>query len=343
MSRKIIPAANNNGLDAPYLSSNHKVMQYLQNTGHCSNANNNNSSFNAQHKNLGLRNNMYDDKYTFMNNNQCNQRMRSCSENNSTPYDIDRLTQFNLNFGSCLSDPGGYRSILSSNTSSSGICSTLSDASHEESISTSPEDLDFNLGFDQISNSDEIELDDPDEVDENEHGKKEKAQISNKINGCRYDQRQWGSMFDHVSHILDTATLLGFGKSNSDTRINELEGFFQKSDSSTTLNSNTDVNNDDLTATNNRKQEQNASLLRDSTSTLCSQDIFSSYAEQSNNDENNDDGDMENAVFKRSNSLGIALSDRKAVLLDKPPKKVVRFADMLVCAVFRFSRKENYV
>jgi hypothetical protein len=36
----------------------------------------------------------------------------------------------------------------------------------------------------------------------------------------------------------------------------------------------------------------------------------------------------------RSNSLGIVQLNRKSALMDKAPKKAVRFADMLVCFVY---------
>jgi hypothetical protein len=43
---------------------------------------------------------------------------------------------------------------------------------------------------------------------------------------------------------------------------------------------------------------------------------------------------MITGVGVRSNSLGIVQLNRKSALLDKAPKKVVRFADMLVCFVY---------
>ena len=55
---------------------------------------------------------------------------------------------------------------MSSNTSSSGICSTSSDPGHEEGTSTSSEDLDFNLGFDQISENDDNEIANLNEIDQ---------------------------------------------------------------------------------------------------------------------------------------------------------------------------------
>jgi hypothetical protein len=43
---------------------------------------------------------------------------------------------------------------------------------------------------------------------------------------------------------------------------------------------------------------------------------------------------MTNGIGIRSNSLGIVQLNGKSVLLDKAPKKVVRFADMLVCFMY---------
>ena len=84
---------------------------------------------------------------------------------------IDTLARYDFSLGSSLSDPGGHCSILSSNTSSSGICSTFSDVGHEENTSTSSEELDFNLGFDQISDhEDDLEIANLDDIDDDEDG-----------------------------------------------------------------------------------------------------------------------------------------------------------------------------
>lgn len=72
------------------------------------------------------------------------------------------------------------------------------------------------------------------------------------------------------------------------------------------------------------------SFLHDSTSTLCSQDRFSAYTD----DDDEDNDHTRNPIAVRSNSLGIAVLDRKSALLDKPPKKIVHFADMMVCFVY---------
>jgi hypothetical protein len=156
----------NNGVNAPILSSNYKVMQYLQNSTCCS-TNNNNNSINGLHKTSSHTHDLYNAKEN--NNHQPSQnRIRSCSENGSTSSVTDTLSRSDLSVGSSLSDPGVYCSIFSSNTSSSGICSTSSDVGHEEGTSTSSEDLDFNLGFDQISDNDDIEIANLDEIEEEE-------------------------------------------------------------------------------------------------------------------------------------------------------------------------------
>ncbi|CAF3147199.1 unnamed protein product, partial [Rotaria sp. Silwood2] len=74
-----------------------------------------------------------------------------------------------------------------------------------------------------------------------------------------------------------------------------------------------------------QQQRQRASLLHDSTYTLCSPDCFSVY----NGCDDHEKDKVAHAIGTCSNSLGIALIDRKSALLDKPPKKVVHFADML--------------
>ncbi|CAF4724312.1 unnamed protein product, partial [Rotaria sp. Silwood2] len=302
-------------------------MQYLQNSARCStnsnnnsnNCNNNNLLF-GQHKTSAQTHDLFYIKDTSMNNNhnhnhnhnQYQQRMRSCSENSPGPSAVDTLSRFDFSYGSSLSDPGGYCSILSSNTSSSGICSTSSDVGHEVDTSASSEDLDFNLGFDQISDNDDFEianLDEIDEYDEYEQYEGENQRISNKNSG-------------------NTAVLLDFGESNSDERNNELERFLRKSYSSTTLNGNVEFNNDDIITDKQirqQQQQQRASLLHDSTYTLCSPDCFSVY----NGCDDHEKDKVAHAIGTCSNSLGIALIDRKSALLDKPPKKVVHFADML--------------
>lgn len=83
--------------------------------------------------------------------------------------------------------------------------------------------------------------------------------------------------------------------------------------------------NDD-TITSDENKQQRPSFLHDSTHTLCPQDRFSDYSEE---DEHENDV-ITSGIGVRSNSLGIVPKNHKSILLDKPPKKVVRFADMLV-------------
>lgn len=87
-------------------------------------------------------------------------------------------------------------------------------------------------------------------------------------------------------------------------------------------------NNDDTITSDRIKQQQRPSFLHDSTHTLCPHDRFSDYLEE---DEHENEV-ITNGIGVRSNSLGIVPNNRKSILLDKPPKKVVRFADMLVCS-----------
>ena len=93
---------------------------------------------------------------------------------------------------------------------------------------------------------------------------------------------------------------------------------------------NYEFNNDDTITADQTKQSQRASFLHDSTYTLCSQDRFSAYTE----DDDQENEHMISGAGVRSNSLGIVQLNGKTALLDKAPKKVVRFADMLVCFVY---------
>jgi hypothetical protein len=190
MSLRTKSTSGNDGVNAPCLSSNHKVIHYLQNSTRCSNNNNNNNNNTSNplivlHKTTSHTHELFNVKDTSMNNNNhpSQHRIRSCSENCSSSSVIDTLSRSDFSIGSSLSDPGGHCSIFSSNTSSSGICSTFSDVGHEEGTSTSSEDLDFNLGFDQISDNDDMEvanLDEIDEEDEHEQNDGENQRISNK-------------------------------------------------------------------------------------------------------------------------------------------------------------------
>ncbi len=192
MSLRTKTTNNTNGVNAPILSSNHKVIHYLQNSTHCSTTNNHTSNpLIVFHKTSSQTHDLFNEKDTSMSHNnqhhhdQSQNRIRSCSDNGSSSYVTDTLSRSDLSLGSSLSDPGGHCSVFSSNTSSSGICSTSSDIGHEEGASTSSEDLDFNLGFDQISDNDDIEvanLDEIDEEDEHEQNRDENQRISNKNN-----------------------------------------------------------------------------------------------------------------------------------------------------------------
>lgn len=174
-----------NGVDAPILSSNHKVIHYLQNSTHCANTNHASNSFITFPKSSELCHVKEPPKIN-SHSHQFQHRLRSCSDNGSPCSVFDTLSRSDLSLGSSLSDPGGHFSIFSSNTSSSGICSTSSDVGQEEGASTSSEDLDFNLGFDQISDNDDIEIANLNEIDDqDEHGEKDEKnhRISNENNG----------------------------------------------------------------------------------------------------------------------------------------------------------------
>lgn len=181
---------NSNGVDAPILSSNHKVIHYLQNSTHCASTNHSSNSLITFPKPSELTHVKEPSKIT-PNSHHCQHRLRSCSDNGSPSSVFDTLSRSDLSLGSSLSDPGGHFSIFSSNTSSSGICSTSSDVGQEEGASTSSEDLDFNLGFDQISDNDDIEIANLNEIDDNdEHGENqdENHRISNENNGRTLDE-----------------------------------------------------------------------------------------------------------------------------------------------------------
>jgi hypothetical protein len=182
MSLRATTTNDTNRVDAPILSSNHKVIHYLQNSTHCSNDNHNPNSLIILHKTTSQTHDLCNEKDTSMNNKQLQHRIRSCSDNGSSSSVIDTLSRSDFSLGSSLSDPGGHCSIFSSNTSSSGIYSASSDIGHEEGASTSSEDLDFNLGFDQISDDDDIEVANLDEIDEDDEHE-ENQRISNKNSG----------------------------------------------------------------------------------------------------------------------------------------------------------------
>ncbi|CAM4886794.1 unnamed protein product [Rotaria socialis] len=306
MSRKPILTNDNDNIDAPYLSSSHKVMQYLRSSPRSAvntrttNTTNFNSA-NGQNEIFSSTDNPVNGIDASINN-QFVQHVRSCSDNCSSASEIDPLSQVHFDLSPSLSDPGGYRSVLSSNASSSGVFSAFSDVCREENTFSSQEDLEFNLGFDQSGISDGIEVADRDDLDENQA-------ISNRTS--------------------DTITLLDFDESNLNARIHELEGLLRKSNSSTSINSNGEINSDDIiidSQTKKQQQKNSAPFLHDSTYTLCSPDRFAAYAE----DDNDNSSDITPKIISnRSNSLSIPVLNKKSVLLDNPPKKVVHFADML--------------
>ena len=168
MSLRTKTANGTADVDAPFLSGNHKVIQYLQNSTHCSP----NTSLPGLHKTSSHTHNLFDIQVTPSRTPESSEhRMRSCSDNISSPSVIEQLSRADFSLGSSLSDPAGHCSTFSSNTSSSGICSTFSDVGHEEAASTSSsEELDFNLGFDhdgvEIADLNEIEDDDDDAEDQ---------------------------------------------------------------------------------------------------------------------------------------------------------------------------------
>jgi hypothetical protein len=208
--------------NASYLSSNYKVMQYLQNSPH-------RSTFQTS-----STNDLFNIKQSLNEHHLC-----SHSEDDSISSSSSSI------LASSLSDPVAHCSINSS----------------------SEEELDFNLGFDQISDDDD---------------------------------------FDE-------------GISNKNASINELELLLHQCSNSTL------VNDDD----DDTQQNRCTSFLHDSTYTLCSQGHFSPYAED-------DDDHVNEHTGMRSNSLDILRFDETSNLSDKIPKKVVRFADMLVSQYYFF-------
>lgn len=195
------------------------------------------------------------------------------------------------------------------------------------------EDLDFNLGFDQTSSINEIEVDFVNELDQNENNQQEN-QNSNMNNGNRSYYKLFKVIHCYIVFILDISTLLELNGSSVDTRINELE-LSSESYTSTSWNGKFNHNNDKLIICNKIEEQQNTSLLRDSTSSLCSQCSFPFYVKDYT--DNNGDNNIQQTIVKRSKSLNIAHNNRKSTLLDKPPKKFVRFADMMVSFVYQMA------
>ncbi|CAF0863398.1 unnamed protein product [Rotaria sp. Silwood1] len=260
-----------NNTNEDYLSSNDKVIHYLQNSTCNSTKPNNSLSM--------LKRSPSSNLYLLQN------RLRYCSENDSISSSsssvMDSLSRSDFSLESSLSDPIARCSIFNSNISSE-------------------EDIDFNIGFDQISDDD-----DDDDYDDDETNNK---YILNKKQA-------------------DTVTL--HGKSLEDIHIKKLEDFIHRSSSATIFNDNHEFNHDDTIVSNSTKQQQQQhSFLHDSTYTLCSQDPFSAYTEDHDHDQENE---RISGFNIRSNSLSALRVDQKSTLVEKAPKKAVRFADMLVC------------
>ena len=90
-----------------------------------------------------------------------------------------------------------------------------------------------------------------------------------------------------------------------------------------------EFNNDDTITANQTEQRNRLSFLHDSTIKLCPRNRFT----VSTSAADEEDDAMINSMSVRSNSCDIGSLDKKAPLLNKTPKKVVRFADVLVCFI----------
>ena len=132
-----------------YLSSNDKVINYLQNST-CSSTKNNSLSMLKRSPSSNFR--------------ILQHRLRYCSENDSISSSsssvVDSLGRSECSFESNSSDPVAHCSLIASNMSSE-------------------EDIDFNIGFDQISD------DDDDEDDNNDY---------DEFNYCNYNQKPSGTL-----------------------------------------------------------------------------------------------------------------------------------------------------
>jgi hypothetical protein len=268
---------SSDNVDIAYLSSHDRVVHYLQNSKLC--PTNNSLSM--------LQKPSSNDLFSIDN------RLRLYSENDSILSSsslsiIDELSRSGGSVQSSLSDPVATSSISSSN------------------VSSSLEELDFNIGFYQFSND-----------EDNQH-------ISNKNNAgmniiMKYMFISSGCSFS----FLDAATLLG--EAILEARINEFEEFLRQSSNSTGFNDDDQFNNEDTVTASYTKQPKRGAFLYDSTHTLCSEDCFLSYTEDDNDDQESEQ------ITVRSNSLNVHQFDGKSTLLQKAPKKMVRFADVLVC------------
>jgi hypothetical protein len=129
-----------------------------------------------------------------------------------------------------------------------------------------------------------------------------------------------------VLFFLDAATLLG--EAILEARINEFEEFVRQSSNSKIFNDEYQSNNDDAITASYEKQPKRGTFLYDSTHTLCPEDRFLSYTEDDNDDQ---ESEHITGLTIRSNSLNVLQFNEKSTLLEKAPKKMVRFADVLVC------------
>ena len=163
MSLRIKSSNGDETVHANYLSSNHKVMHYLENSTACSKLN---SIIGLHHRSTNNNGLIHLNQTELNASNRFPDRLRSSSDNGSFSSVPDTLSRSDLSLGSSISEPGGYYSNFSSNTSSSGVFSTFSELGHEETTSNSSEELDFNLAFDRNSDHNEIEIANLDEIDD---------------------------------------------------------------------------------------------------------------------------------------------------------------------------------
>ncbi|CAF1317469.1 unnamed protein product [Adineta ricciae] len=236
------------------LSSKDKVMQYLQSSKLCPTLSSSDMPTESKHTQA----------FSFQH------RLRSCSENDSISASslssiVDDLSQSNSSTQSSLSDPVAHCSMISSNPSSD-------------------EDIDFNVGFDQIS--DDCTDDDDDDYPNN----------SNKNNA-------------------DAITLQG--ENVIDIQMNEFDELYRQSSDSTICKESLDSNQDDDIV------QKHATILHDSTHTLCLEEYSAPYIEEDNNE------DATTGTCMRSNSFSVLNRNAKPTLLATAPKKMVRFADVL--------------
>jgi hypothetical protein len=218
-------------------------------------------------------------------------RPRSSSEydslSSSSSSIIDSLSRSDGSLESSLSDPIAHGCIISS-------------------ANISPdEDLDFNIGFEQIN---DINGDDDD--DEQHIFDKNNAGMFNSI------QLTYSIFFSSSSIFSDALTLLG---------TSMVDEYLRQSSNSTVFNDEYEFVNDDTLTEYYNKQHRRASFLHDSTHTLCSPDPFSVYTED------NQDNEQTTGFPIRSHSLTIFPIDNQCTFVEKAPKKMVRFADMMVC------------